>query len=171
MTTTLHHPRRSKKLKGPIRRTPLHALGFLGAGALATIAVLAVAVALYISQSAYHAGHQSTPTGAVNGFLDAALNDRYMSTMDKYLCGDTARRQAQRLLDQIDGVEADGSSVDFFWQNTRITQHPSDNRAIVTAAVTATITTDGKFVNNSPHTWRFHLHDRAGWKICSFTMG
>lgn len=169
MTATLHHPRRSKKLKGPIRRTPLNALGFLGAGALATVAVLAIAAFLYISQSAYQAGHQSTPTSAVNGFLDAALNDRYMSTMDKYLCGDTARRQAQTLLNQIDDVQADGSSVDFYWQNTHVTQRPNDNRATVTASVTATVTTDGKFVNNSPHTWRFHLQDRAGWKICSFT--
>lgn len=171
MTTTAATLKpKTPRLKKPIRRTPGNMVLFLAVGALSAVLAIGAVAAIYISGIAFQAGHQPTPTSAVYGFLDAALRHRHMSDVDKYLCGDAARRQAHTLLNQITQVEASGASVDFFWADPHIARRPADDRAIVTDTVRATVTNNGRRQPQSPHTWRFHLRNQSGWKICSFTM-
>lgn len=159
------------RLKRPIRRTPGNLVLFLALGALSTMLAIGAAAAIYISGVAYQAGHQPTPTSAVYGFLDAALRHRQMSDVDKYLCADTARRQARTLLNQIAEVESSGASVDFFWADPHVVSHTGGDRAVVTDTVRATVTSNGTRQPQSANTWRFNLRNQGGWKICSFTTG
>lgn len=163
---------RRRRVKRPIRRTPGTILAFLALGAASTVAVLVLAAGLYIFQDAYQAGHQATPKGAADAFLDAMLNKRSMDFASTYMCDDgRLARQTESVVGRIKRFEKEnpGSSIKYLWGDFH-TKHVSNARATVTTRVTASTTVDQSVINNPPQVWSLDMRDRGGWKVCGLSM-
>ena len=169
-TTTTTPPRR---LRRPIRCTAIHAVGFLALGTAAVVLVLAVAVGVYISQSAFQAGHQPTPNSAVQGFLDAALNDRRMASVEKYLCGnESIHRKVGTIITDINRYtrQHPNTTVTYDWGGV-VTTARSRGHATVAADIRTRFTVGGAPVQGPAQRWQLQLANHGGWKICSLTRG
>lgn len=167
-TTPTRPPRR---LKRPLRCDALNAILFLGAGVLAVAAILAAVTIAYIAQTAYQAGHQATPTAAVQDFLDAALNDRHMATVEKYLCNNqTVHRSVGTLITGINTYTRHhpNTTLTYDWDNVHQTTRTSQT-ATVTADIRTRATVSGTPLQEPAQLWSFQLADHAGWKICRLT--
>ena len=171
-TATARRPARPgpKKLKGPIRRTPLRAAAFLALGILATVVMLAAAIGLYISRSAYEAGHQSSPTEAANAFLDAALNNRDVASADKYLCSNQAiHTKINGIIGGINDFSTDGSSISYRWDTPTLRSRHDDHATVTTTLYADTTDSGDGGTDNPPQTLTMGMQDQGGWKLCSFT--
>jgi hypothetical protein len=169
ITSTAGKPRPA--VKPPIRRSARNVVLFLAAGVAAVVAVIVLAAGLYVARSAYQAGHQSSPTAAVNGLLDAALSDRDPASADKYLCpGGTIRRDVRTLIGRITGYERDtpGARIRYTWDTPRAVTRHGDSATVV--AVVQPTSTDGTSVQaGERQSWRFDVRDRGGWHVCRMT--
>jgi hypothetical protein len=154
-----------------VRCTALHAVGFLALGTAAVVLVLAVVVGVYIGQSAFQAGHQPTPNSAVQGFLDGALNDRRMSTVEKYLCSNQSiHRTVGALITSINTYtrQHPNTTLTYDW-GAVTTVSRSDGRAVMAAHIRGRATIGGVPVQEPAQRWTFRLVDHGGWKICGLT--
>lgn len=169
-TATAPPPRR---LKRPIRCTATHAVGFLALGTAAVVLLLAVAVGVYIGQSAFQAGHQPTPNSAVQAFLDGALNDRRMATVEKYLCSNQSiHRKVGTLITDINQYtrQHPNTTLTYDWDHvTTVTR--SRGHATVAADVRGRATIGGVPTQEPAQRWTFQLANHVGWKICGLTRG
>ena len=165
-------PSTPRRVKGPIRRSPLSLLLFLAAGIACVVAVAVAAAVLYIGQSAYQAGHQKSPTEAVDAMLDAALNNHDASATDKYLCsgGVKVKRTVHQLVRQINDFNQSnpGTFLTYEWSLSKTSQR--DDHAIVMAHVRAKTTSSGSSLSNPEQTWTFKMRDQGGWKVCGLTI-
>ncbi|BCJ32648.1 hypothetical protein Athai_01510 [Actinocatenispora thailandica] len=169
--TTSAPPSTPRRLKPPLRRTPVSLLLFLLAGFGCLIAVLAATIVIYIGRSAYQAGHQVSPTQAVDGLLDAALNEHDASATDKYLCGDASvRSKVHGVVRRIKTFEKKnpGTFLTYEWSVRKVWQRRG--RALVAAQVRAKTTASGSSTNNPEQRWSFAMRDQGGWKVCALTI-
>ncbi|GAA4200249.1 hypothetical protein [Actinocatenispora rupis] len=162
---------KTRRVKRPIRRTPLTVAGFLAAGVGAVVAVVVAVAVLYVGQDAYKAGHQSTPAGAADGFLDAMLNQRSMDLAQGYMCDSKPFHQrVAKLIKQVKDFEAQpSSSVSYLWGGFK-TVSKTDSAARLSTNVTTTTTTDGTMVDNPEQTWTLELKSEFGWKVCGLRV-
>lgn len=170
-TTSAPIPPPPRLVKAPLRRNPLSLMLFLLAGFGCLVAVLAVAVVIYIGQDAYKAGHQTSPTEAVDEFLDATLNKRSMDFASNYLCDDPpVTQKTRKLISDIHTFEKKnpGTFLTYGWSVRKVWQHR--DRALVTAQVRAKTTASGSSTNNPEQKWKFSMSDESGWKVCRLTM-
>lgn len=164
-------PTPTRPVKPPLRRTPLTLLLFLLAGFACAVAVLAATIIIYIGNSAYHVSHQMNPTQAVDGLLDAALNEHDAPATDKYLCDQTAvRDRVHGVIRQIKTFEKSnpGTFLTYEWSIRKVWQRR--DRALVTAQVRARTTASGSSTNNPEQKWKFSMRNESGWKVCGLTI-
>ncbi|MEV0843672.1 hypothetical protein AB0I55_29520 [Actinocatenispora sera] len=164
-------PAATRPVKPPLRRTPLTLLLFLLAGFASLVAVLAAAIVIYIGQDAYKAGHQMSPTQAVDGLLDAALNEHDAPATDKYLCDQVSvRDKIHDVVRQIKTFEKSnpGTFLTYEWSVRKVWQRR--DRALVTAQVHARTTASGSSTNNPEQKWKFSMRNESGWKVCGLTI-
>jgi hypothetical protein len=157
-----------RRLRRPIRCTATHAVGFLALGTAAVVLLLAVAVGIYISQSAFQAGHQPTPNSAVQAFLDGALNDRRMSTVEKYLCSnESIHRKVGTIITGINQYtrQHPNTTITYDWDHV-VTTARSRGHASVAADIRTRSTVGGVPIQAPAQQWTFRLANRSGWKIC-----
>ncbi|GIL29568.1 hypothetical protein [Actinocatenispora comari] len=164
-------PTPTRPVKPPLRRTPLTLLLFLLAGFACAVAVLAATIIIYIGQDAYKAGHQTSPTEAVDEFLDATLNKRSMDFASTYLCSNPPVKQKTRqLIGDIHAFEKSnpGTFLTYEWSIRKVWQRR--DRALVTAQVRARTTASGSSTNNPEQKWKFSMRNESGWKVCGLTI-
>jgi hypothetical protein len=164
-------PAQPPRVKPPIRRTAGTILGFLSLGAAAGIVVLGLTIGIYIFQDAYQAGHQTSPTNAVDGLLDATFNKRDTSAISKYLCGDpVTANKVKATISQINKFEKSNPDVflTYRWDITKKSQN--GDQAVVTANVQAKTTVNNSAMDNPPQLWTFGMRNKSGWKVCSLQI-
>jgi hypothetical protein len=164
-------PTPTRPVKPPLRRTPLTLLLFLLAGFACLVAVLAATIIIYIGQDAYKAGHQSTPTGAAEGFLDAMLNEHDVELAENYACDNKALHlQLAKTVSDIKKFESrPDSHISYLWDGFK-TVSRSATRARLTSRVSTTTTVNNSIINNPPRTWKFSMRNESGWKVCGLTI-
>ena len=160
-----------RKLKRPIRRNAGNVLLFLGAGIAAAVLVVVTAAVLYISRTAYQAGHQASPVVAARGMLYATLHEQDKTSAGKYLCNSTVQRRVDRLIDRnLKYLDAHpGASLTYTWSSVRqLSRH--GGTATVTTDVDGDLIQNGQHYSASSQHWTMGLRDRSGWKVCSLSI-
>jgi hypothetical protein len=129
-------------------------------------------VAIYISKSAYQAAHQTTPTAAVDSFLQATLQERDLSMAQDYMCSDSAlTARVSKVINQIKSFDRGdaNASVVYNWERpTTISRH--QKQATVAARVRVRRFVDGAITNSRVSSWRFKTINESGWKVCGLTI-
>lgn len=148
-------------------------IGFLGLGLASIVVVIVLIAGGYIFSVSQNASHQSSPTGAVDSFLDAELNERNPGAVEKYLCDKkTIKQQTNSLIDNLKNYQKQhpNNSIDYLWSSPRLKSKHEDH-AVVTSSVTARTIVNGATSDAPSQVWTFSTVDESGWKICGMTIG
>lgn len=160
------------RVKRPIRRTPGTVLGFLALGAAAVVVVVGLAVGLYIYQDAYRTAHQTSPSQAADGFLDATLNDHRLDLAENYMCNDDALdRQIGSMIQRIRSTQTEhpNAHIKYTWNGFRQLSRRDARASLTTDVAVSTII--GSAVSTSPaQTWTFEMRNEGGWKVCGLRV-
>lgn len=164
--------RKVPRVRRPIRRTPGTVLGFLALGAAAVVVVVGLAVGLYIFQDAYRTAHQTSPTQAADGFLDAMLNDHRLDLARNYMCDSSAlERQVGSMIQRIKSAQTEhpNAQIKYTWSGFRQGSRSGSQASLTTDVTVSTIL--GSAVSTSPaQTWTFAMRNEGGWKVCGLRV-
>ncbi len=148
-------------------------IGFLGLGAAGIVVVIILIAGGYIFNVSQRASHQASPTGAVDSFLDATLNERNADAVEKYLCDKRSiKHQIYSLISNLKKYQEEhpNNSVSYLWSSPKLNTNHRD-RAAVTSSVTARTIINGATSNAPSQLWTFDMANQSGWKVCGVTMG
>jgi hypothetical protein len=148
-------------------------IGFLGLGAAGIVVVIILIAGGYIFNVSQKASHQISPTGAVDSFLDATLNERSADSVEKYLCDKKSiKHQMDSLIGNLKKYQEEhpDNSVSYLWSSPKLSAKHGD-RAAVTSDVTARTVINGATSDAPSQLWTFDMANQSGWKVCGVTMG
>ncbi|HEY3503221.1 MAG TPA: hypothetical protein VGN37_10635 [Actinocatenispora sp.] len=163
---------KARRAKRPIRRTPGTVLGFLALGAAAVVVVVGLTVGIYIYQDAYRTAHQTSPSQAADGFLDATLNDHRLDLAENYMCdGDALERQIGSMIQRIKSAQTEhpNAQIKYTWSGFRQVSR-RDARARLTTDVTVSTIIGSAVSTNPAQTWTFAMRNVGGWKVCGLRV-
>lgn len=174
MPTILTNPKPStpnpRRLKHPIARRLSAGLGFLALGALAAIATLGLASALYVFNDAYKATHQTSPTEAADAFLSGMLNERKLQLTQNYMCDSGyLLKQVRTTIRRINQYESKGSGGFITYQWDLSAHQTSKSHANVYAKMHIR-TTIGGAATVQYDEWKLGLRNISGWKVCKLSI-
>jgi hypothetical protein len=136
------------------------------------VVVLILIAGGYIFNVSQKAAHQTSPTAAVDAFLDAALHAHNLDLAEGYTCGsEDINRITKSTIDQIRSYEKahPDTSVSYLWSNPT-QKSRSGNHTTVTSDITARTIINGATTDAPAQTWTFDVRNKGGWKVCSVTM-
>jgi hypothetical protein len=164
---------RSKRPRKPIRFGCAALAGFLGLGVAGVVIVIVLIVGGYIFNVSHKASHQTSPTEAVDSFLDATLNERNPDAVGKYLCNQqTIKKQVDSLINNLKVYQEKypNNSVNYLWSAPK-QKEKRGGHAAVTSDVTARTIINGASSDAPTQTWVFDMVDQSGWKVCGLKVG
>ena len=109
---------------------------------------------------------RTTPTVAVDQYLEAALVDRDDSRASLYTCGRSADMQAiKSLREEIEGIEHRyGIHVNVAWD--KVTAEAGKAATPVSARLRVQVPEVNGQYSESLQQWRFQTEKRSGWRVC-----
>jgi uncharacterized membrane protein YvbJ len=164
---------RSKQSRKPIHFGCAALAGFLGLGVISVVIVIVLIAGGYIFNVSHRASHQTSPTEAVDSFLDATLNERNPDAVEKYLCNKRGiKTQVDSLIENLKDYKQKypNNSVNYLWSSPKQTAKKG-NHATVTSDVTARTIINGASSDAPTQTWVFEMVDQSGWKVCHMDTG
>jgi hypothetical protein len=163
----------SARSQKPIRFGCVALVGFLGLGVVGIVVVVILIAGGYIFSVSQKASHQTSPTEAVDSFLDAALNERSTDAVEKYLCDKKIiKQQVSSLIGDLKDYQTKNptNTVNYLWTSPKLTTK-HDDRAGVTSSVTARTIINGATSDAPAQIWTFDMANQSGWKVCGLKMG